>query len=93
MGTKIQSSSLMLVDENDLKNLVFLAIDEVLAKKTEDCATEAHLTSKEVAKTLGVSYCTLWRWNKSGYLCHVKCGRKSFYKKSDIDKLIGCNEK
>ena len=83
----------MLVDENDLKDLVFLAIDEVLAKRTEDSATEAYLTSKEVARMLGVSYCTLWRWNKSGYLCHVKCGRKSLYKKSDIDKLINGNEK
>lgn len=88
METKIKSSSLMLVDEDDLKDFVFLAIDEVLARRTEDSASETYLTSKDVAKMLGISYCTLWRWNKSGYLCHVKCGRKSFYKKSDVESLM-----
>lgn len=93
MEEKIKSKSLMIVDEDELKEYVFLAIKEALANKIEVRDYETHLTSKEVAKTLGVSYCTLWRWNKSGYLCHVKCGRKSFYKKSDIDKLINGNEK
>lgn len=50
--------------------------------------SETYLTPKEVAKKLGVSSNTLWRWNKSGYLCHVKCGRKSFYKRSDVEALM-----
>lgn len=83
----------MLVDEDELKKYVFSAINEALANKIEVRDHETYLTTKEVAEMLGVSTCTLWRWNKSGYLCYVKCGRKSFYKKSDIDKLISGNGK
>ena len=78
----------MIVDEDELKQYVFLAINEALANKIEVRNQETYLTPKEVAEMLGISYCTLWRWNKSGYLCHVKCGRKSFYKKSDVEALM-----
>ena len=49
---------------------------------------ETYLTPDEVAKMLGASKSTLWRWNKSGYFRNIKCGRKSFYKKSDVENLI-----
>lgn len=86
---KIRPSSLMLVDVDDLRELVQSEIEGVLAMEKDVNASEVYLTHKEVAKMLGVSTNTLWRWNKSGYLCNTKCGRKPFYKKSDIDKLMG----
>lgn len=82
----------MLVDVDDLRELVQSEIDDVLAMEKDVDASEVYLTHKEVAEMLGVSTNTLWRWNKSGYLCHTKCGRKPFYKKSDIDKLLSNNE-
>lgn len=78
---------------NDLKEFGLSLIEEGRKMGKAERVAETYLTPKEVAKKLGVSTNTLWRWNKSGYLCHVKCGRKSFYKKSDIDKLISGNGK
>ena len=79
----------MLVDADDLREVVQSEIEGVLAMGKDVNASEVYLTHKEVAVMLGVSTNTLWRWNKSGYLCHTKCGRKPFYKKADIDKLMG----
>ena len=81
------------VGMNELKEFGLSLIEAGRKMGLAERLAETYLTPDEVAKMLGVSTNTLWRWNKSGYLCHVKCGRKSFYKKSDIDKLIGCNEK
>ena len=82
----------MMVDVDGLRELIQSEIHDVLSMEKDVDASEVYLTHKEVAEMLGVSKSTLWRWNKSGYLCHTKCGRKPFYKKSDIDKLMGNNE-
>lgn len=81
------------VGVKELKEFGLSLIEEGRKMGKAEKVAETYLTPKEVAKKLGVSTNTLWRWNKSGYLCHVKCGRKSFYKKSDIDKLISGNGK
>lgn len=81
------------VGMNELKEFGLSLIEVGRKMGLAERVVETYLTPDEVAKMLGVSTNTLWRWNKSGYLCHVKCGRKSFYKKSDIDKLINGNEK
>ena len=78
---------------NELKEFGLSLIEAGRKMGLAERVVETYLTPDEVAKMLGVSTNTLWRWNKSGYLCHVKCERKSFYKKSDIDKLINGNEK
>lgn len=74
---------------NDLKEFGLSLIEEGRAMGRAERAQETYLTPDEVAKMLGVSKSTLWRWNKSGYLRNTKCGRKPFYKKSDIDKIMG----
>ena len=81
------------VGVKELKEFGLSLIEEGRKMGKAEKVVETYLTPDEVAKMLGVSTNTLWRWNKSGYLCHVKCGRKSFYKKSDIDKLISGNGK
>ena len=73
---------------NDLKEFGLSLIEEGRKMGMAERVPETYLTPKEVAKKLGVSTNTLWRWNKSGYLCHVKCGRKSFYKRSDVEYLM-----
>lgn len=76
------------VGMNELKEFGLSLIEAGRKMGMEERVAETYLTPKEVAKKLGVSTNTLWRWNKSGYLCHVKCGRKPFYKKSDVKALM-----
>lgn len=73
---------------SDLKEFGLSLIEEGRAMGRAERGQETSLTPEEVAKMLGVSKSTLWRWNKKGYLKHTKCGRKSFYKKSDVENLI-----
>ena len=40
----------------------------------------------------GVNPSTLWRWEKRGYLRPVRIGVKVFYRRRDIDGLIGTKE-
>ena len=74
---------------SDLKEFGLSLIEEGRAMGRAERVQETYLTPDEVAKMLGVSKSTLWRWNKNGCLKHTKCGRRPFYKKSDIDKIMG----
>lgn len=76
------------VGMNELKEFGLSLIEAGRKMGLAERVAETYLTPDEVAKMLGVSTNTLWRWNKSGYLCHVKCGRKSFYKRSDVEALM-----
>lgn len=75
------------VTPTDLKEFALLLIDETLAARNQETDPETYLTPDDVAIELGVSKNTLWRWDKMGYLSPVKVGRKSLYRKSDIDAL------
>lgn len=46
------------------------------------------LTPREVAARYHVSLPTLWRWARQGYLKPLKLGKRSFYKVSEIEKII-----
>ena len=76
---------------SDLEEFGLSLIEEGRAMGRAERVQETYLTTDEVAKMLGVSKSMLWRWNKNGYLKHTKCGRRPFYKKSDIDKIMGCH--
>ena len=71
----------------DLKEFARELIAEARELGKAEKQPEEYLTPQEVADLLGVTTNTLWRWNKSGYLTHVKLGRKPYYKKSDIVKI------
>ena len=75
------------VTPTDLKEFALLLIDETLAARNQETDPETYLTPDDVAIELRVSKNTLWRWDKMGYLSPVKVGRKSLYRKSDIDAL------
>ena len=66
---------------SDLKEFGLSLIEEGRAMGRAERVQETYLTPDEVAKMLGVSKSTLWRWNKNGYLKHTKCGCRPFYKK------------
>lgn len=75
------------VSVTDLKEFALYLLDEGKELGKAKKEPEQWLTPKEAAELLGVSGNTLWRWNNTGYLCHVKVGRKPLYKLSDINKL------
>jgi len=66
------------------------AIQEWAAEQlqAEQQARKEELISEAVVKKrLHVSRSTLWRWNKTGYLCWQKVGGRKAYKLSDIEKI------
>lgn len=76
---------------NDLRAVVGDVLREERAKAAEEAkkAQEVQMYSRlEVAKLLNVSFATLNRWEKTGYLIPVRAGRKVHYLKSDIQNLI-----
>lgn len=77
----------VVVGITDLKEFARELIAEARELGKAEKQPEEYLTPQEVADLLGVTTNTLWRWNKSGYLTHVKLGRKPYYKKSDIVKM------
>lgn len=72
----------------DLKEFALTIIEETKKMTTEDNVSEDYITLDEVMKIFRVSRNTLWRWNRDKYLCNVKLGRRIFYRKSDVNKLM-----
>lgn len=72
----------------DLKEFALTLIAEAKAAAKEEKEDEEYLTPQQTAEMLGVTTNSLWRWNRDGYLKNVKVGRKPFYKKSDVFKLM-----
>ena len=75
------------ITPTDLKEFALFLVDE-LSSKNQDSEPETYMTPDEVADKLSVSKNTLWRWERTGYLVPVKVGRKSLYKRSEIDSLL-----
>lgn len=81
----------ILVAAADLRAVVAGMLQRERAKIAE--AIEAHrekptMSRAEVARALGVTTATLWRWAKDGYLTPVKIGSKVLYRASDIEQML-----
>lgn len=46
------------------------------------------IIKKDLMKGLNISHTTLWKWEKTGYLVPVKVGKRTYYRREDIQKLI-----
>ena len=46
------------------------------------------ISKKDVMTGFNISHTTLWKWQKSGYLVPVKVGKRVYYKRDDIKRLI-----
>ena len=87
-----------IIDTNPNIQLVISAADlkefalELLAER-EKASTQPEkcLTIAETARKYGISESTLYRWSRIGYLPKIKLGGKSFYRESDIIKLLNEN--
>lgn len=84
-----------IIDTNPNIQLVISAADlkefilELLAERGKvSTQPEKYLTIAEITKKYGISESTLYRWSRIGYLPKVKLGGKSFYRESDIIKLM-----
>ena len=78
----------LVVTAADLKEIAL----ELLAEREKSSnQSDKYLTIAKTAKKYGVSESTLYRWSRLDYLPKVKLGGKSFYRESDIIKLLNEN--
>ena len=87
-----------IIDSNPNIQLVISAADlkefalELLAEREKSSTqSKKYLTIAETARKYGISESTLYRWSRIEYLPKVKLGGKSFYRESDIIKLLNEN--
>lgn len=87
------TSQLLLVSINDLKEICSQLYNEerIRQEKLKEQENDGLLDSKQVKEMLNVKNETLWRWHKSGYLCHKKIGCRNYYRREDVDKILGEN--
>lgn len=83
-----ESNVQIVVTLSDLKEFALTIVSEAMAAKEAEKKEEKYLTPDDVADMVGVSKNTLWRLVKKKYLIPIKFGRKSFYKQSDINKIL-----
>ena len=90
--TNANTSNIQLViGLDDLKDLCFHFVKEAFdqQKKLKEQENDGLLDSMQVKELLKVKDGTLWKWNKRGYLRHVKIGSRNYYKREDVDKILG----
>jgi len=49
---------------------------------------EEYLTPQKVADMFGVSLVTIWDWDRKGILSPHRLGKRKYYKKSEIEKVL-----
>lgn len=76
------------VSAADLREFALYVMDEAKKEAEDNIREEAYLTPPEVAEMINVSTNTLWRWERDNYLVPLKIGRKSRYRKSDVEALM-----
>lgn len=70
-----------------VQQLIYEEINEEKANQ-QDSDIEL-ITKQDVIDKLHVSSTTLWIWEKRKYLVPVKIGRRIFYKRRDVNNLMG----
>ena len=75
----------LVVTAADLKEF---ALELLAEREKSSTQSEKYLTIAETVEKYGISKPTLYRWSRLDYLPKVKLGGKSFYRESDIIKLM-----
>ena len=70
-----------------IQQVIYEEINEEKANQ-QDSDIEL-ITKQDVIDKLHVSSSTLWIWEKRKYLVPVKIGRRIFYKRRDVNNLMG----
>ena len=89
-----EANVILQVSSDDLKMFaqdILIGAKSVAMLEAETAASgDQLLTIDEASKLLAVSKMTLYRWDQSGVLKKLEIGGKRRYRKSDIDRLVGC---
>ena len=84
----------LVITASDLRELIHdwqqESIAQMEATKTasQPPSNDGLLTSKEAQTIMRVSPTTLWKLERQQKLIPVRIGRRVFYKKTDVDKVI-----
>lgn len=79
-----------LVDANTrLVERTVADMERAIANKRET----VYLTREQVIAKLNIVPSTLWRWNKRGYLVPVKVGGENRYRSTDLDRILGIEQR
>ena len=79
------------VTSKDLLKFADALVERAAAKARAEIERQSdveYIPKKEAIDLLGVCDATLWHWARSGYLVPVKLGRRVFYRRSDIQRLL-----
>ena len=78
----------LVINALDLREAFLQWNEELKQAKPAETKEESYLSAQETADKLGVDVSTLWRWDRSGYLKKVRVGRKVYYRRGDVIKLM-----
>ena len=80
----------MSLTADQMKAIIQQSVEEGRKQAIQEMAERraATVTRDEAARQLKVSFPTLWRWAKSGFLTPVKVGKAVLYHQTDIDVLL-----
>jgi excisionase family DNA binding protein len=65
-----------------------LLVEMYVEKKKQEEDEERYLTRDEASKFLSCDLSTLWRMEKKGVLVAHRLGKKPYYKKADLVRLM-----
>lgn len=85
---KTGSNVQLVINALDLREAFLQWNEELKQAKPAETKEESYLSAQETADKLGVDVSTLWRWDRSGYLKKVRVGRKVYYRRGDVIKLM-----
>ena len=79
------------VTSKDLLEFADALVERAAAKARTEIERQSdveYIPKKEAIDLLGVCDATLWHWARSGYLVPVKLGRRVFYRRTDIQRIM-----
>lgn len=74
------------VTPTELKEFALTLVSELA--KVEPKEEDRRLTISEAAEMIGKDKSTIHRWKNMGYLKPIYIGKKPYFLKSDIDKIL-----
>ena len=74
-----------------LQMAAFEEVSEKMAEERDNLFPNSDgslISKKQVMLGFDVSHATLWKWHKKGYLIPVKVGKRVYYRREDINRLL-----
>lgn len=90
---KLNQNVQLVINTTDLREFALFIIEEMRTmqesqEKEEVLIRDLDIVMGRVDGIPAVTKSTLWRWAKNGYLKPTKIGKKNYYKRSDLKKLM-----